>query len=175
MIKKRVTDERKKGKTGIPETEMKTILFLSGIFLLTACDPFMVYDEYQKTDGGQWKWSDIRTFEPNMEDSLQMYNIFINIRHTTNYPKSNLYVFVTAKAPTGESRRDTVEIGIADEHGKWLGNGFGDIKLVSREYRKSVRFVYPGLYEFQIEQGMRIPEIPITDVGLRIEKYKELR
>ncbi len=110
-----------------------------------------------------------------MEDSLQMYNIFINIRHTTNYPKSNLYVFVTAKAPTGESRRDTVEIGIADEHGKWLGNGFGDIKLVSREYRKSVRFVYPGLYEFQIEQGMRIPEIPITDVGLRIEKYKELR
>jgi len=99
----------------------------------------------------------------------------VNFRHTTDYPKSNLFVFITTTAPTGASRRDTLEIIIAEDNGKWKGNGFGDIKLVSKEYRKAVRFAVPGKYTFEIEQGMRIPEIPVTDVGLRIEEYRELR
>lgn len=155
---------------------MKTFLVLFGLVLLiAACDPFMVFDQYQKTGEGQWKWSDRKTFEVNMNDSLQMYNIYINIRHTTDYPKSNLFVFLTTTAPTGISRRDTLEIIIADNRGKWEGNGFSDIKLVSREYRKAIRFLYPGKYIFEIEQGMRMPEIPVTDVGFRIEEFRDLR
>jgi gliding motility-associated lipoprotein GldH len=155
---------------------MKIFFVILGMsFLVASCDPYMVYDEYIKTDGGQWKWSDKKTFEANMKDSIDLYNIIINIRHTTEYPKSNLYVFVTTTAPSGASRRDTVEIIVADDHGKWKGNGFSDIKLISREYRKAVRFAIPGKYTFQVEQGMRMPEIPVTDVGLRIEEYKELK
>jgi gliding motility-associated lipoprotein GldH len=155
---------------------MKTIFSVVVLFLLvTSCDPYMVYDEYSKAEGGQWKWSDKKTFEANMTDSIGLYNILINIRHTTSYPKSNLFVFVTTTAPTGNSRRDTVEILIADDRGKWQGNGFSDVKLVSREYRKAIRFLYPGKYTFELEQGMRIPEIPVTDIGVRIEEFKDLR
>ncbi len=154
---------------------MKILFVVFGLsFLIAACDPYMLYDEYSKTEGGQWKWRDKKTFEVDVKDSIGMYNILINFRHTTDYPKSNLYVFVTTTSPTGVSRRDTVEIIITDDHGKWKGNGFSDIKLVSREFRKAVRFVLPGKYKFEIEQGMRIPEIPVTDVGLRIEEYKKL-
>jgi gliding motility-associated lipoprotein GldH len=155
---------------------MKIFFVILGMsFLIASCDPYMVYDEYIKTEGGQWKWSDKKTFEANMKDSIDFYNIIINIRHTTDYPKSNLFVFVTTTAPSGISRRDTVEILVADDRGKWKGNGFSDIKLISREYRKAIRFSIPGKYTFQIEQGMRIPEIPVTDVGLRIEEYRELK
>lgn len=155
---------------------MKTFLVVLGTFLLTAsCDPFMVFDQYKKTEGGQWKWSDIKTFEVEMKDSLKLYNIFVNVRHTSDYPKSNLFVFLTTTAPTGISRRDTLEIIIADNRGRWEGNGFGDIKLISREYRKAVRFMNPGKYTFEIEQGMRMPEVPVTDVGLRIEEFRELK
>jgi hypothetical protein len=56
-----------------------------------------------------------------------------------------------------------------------LGNGFGDIKLISRIYRKGVRFKNSGEYTFSIEQRMRLPEIPVTDVGLRIEKYIQIQ
>jgi gliding motility-associated lipoprotein GldH len=155
---------------------MKTLIIILGtLFFITACDPYMTFDQYQKTDGGQWKWSDKKTFEVVMKDSLKFYNLFINIRHTTVYPKSNLFVFLTTTAPSGISRRDTIEIIIADDRGKWEGNGFGDIKLVSREYRKAVRFLYPGKYTFEIEQGMRIPEIPVTDIGFRVEEFRELR
>jgi gliding motility-associated lipoprotein GldH len=155
---------------------MKTFFIVLGIILLTAaCDPSMVFDQYDKTDGGQWKWSDKKTFEVMMKDSLEFYDLFINIRHTTDYPKSNLFVFLTTTAPTGISRRDTIEIIIANDRGKWEGNGFGKIKLITRKYRKAARFLYPGKYSFEIEQGMRIPEIPVTDVGFRIEKFREVR
>lgn len=149
-------------------------IILSLIFPLASCDPYMLYDEYSKTEGGEWKWSDKKTFEVEVTDSLGLYDIILNFRHTTNYPKSNLFVFVTTTAPTGDHRRDTVEVIIADERGKWKGNGFSDIKLVSREFRRAVRFLFPGKYIFEIEQGMRLPEIPVTDVGLRIEEYKNI-
>ncbi len=155
---------------------MKLLIFIIGIsFVVASCDPFMYYDEYSKTEGEQWKWSDKKTFEVEVKDSLNMFSVLVNIRHTTDYPKSNLFVFISTTSPTGASRRDTLEIIIAEDNGKWKGNGFGNIKLVSREYRKAVRFASPGIYTFEIEQGMRIPEIPVTDVGLRIEEYRELR
>jgi gliding motility-associated lipoprotein GldH len=148
--------------------------YLLILVLISSCDPYMVYDKYFPTAEGKWKWSDIKKFEVFMNDSINPYSILINIRHTTDYPKSNLFVFVTATAPDGHSRRDTVEILITDDHGRWKGNGFSDVKLVSREYRNAVRFPAKGTYIFEIEQGMRIPEIPVTDVGLRIEEYQQL-
>jgi len=155
---------------------MKNFVFVIGIFfLVSSCDPYMVYDKYSKTEGNEWKWSDKKVFEANLTDSVGLYNIIINVRHTTSYPKSNLFVFLTTTAPSGNSRRDTVEIIITDDKGKWQGNGFSNVKLVSREYRKAVRFLVPGKYTFEIEQGMRMPEIPVIDVGLRIEEFKELR
>lgn len=145
------------------------------IILAVSCDPYRYYDKYLSAEGGQWKWSDIKRFEVAVTDSLESYDILINIRHTTAYPKSNLFVFITATAPNGNSRRDTLEITLADEKGRWRGHGFGDIKLVSREYRRAVHFPVKGVYIFEIEQGMRIPEIPVTDIGLRIEKFSELK
>jgi len=154
---------------------MKTFLFITGILLfVSSCDPYMHFDEYSKTEDGKWKWSDRKTFEVEMTDSLGLYDIVLNFRHTTDYPKSNLFVFVTTTSPTGDSRRDTVEIIIAEENGKWRGNGFSDIKLVSKEFRKAVRFLFPGKYIFEIEQGMRVPEIPVTDVGLRIAEFRSI-
>jgi gliding motility-associated lipoprotein GldH len=155
---------------------MKILIFTAGIILiLSSCDPDMVYDKYQKTEKGEWSWADKKIFKVQIADSLRTYNILINIRHTTNYPKSNLFVFVTTTAPNRQFIRDTVEIKIANDRGKWLGNGFGDIKLISRIYRKGVRFKNSGEYTFSIEQRMRLPEIPVTDVGLRIEKYIQIQ
>ena len=151
---------------------MKKLILLTGIILiLSSCDPDMVYDKFQKTKSGEWSWADKKTFNVPIEDNLKSYNILINIRHTTDYPKSNLFVFITTLAPNGNFMKDTIEIKIANERGKWLGIGFGKIKLVSRVYRKAIRFTNKGEYIFTIEQAMRLPEIPVTDVGLRIENY----
>lgn len=155
---------------------IRYLLLVSLTLILTnACDPYMVYDQYQKIDKGSWKWDDKKVFTVNMQDTLTRYNILINIRHTTDYPKSNLFLFVTTHSPFGGMIRDTLEVRITDPKGKWLGKGFGHIKLISRMYKKDILFANKGDYTFTIEQGMRLPEVPVTDVGLRIEKYKVLK
>ena len=149
----------------------RLIIFNILLLFIYSCDPNMIYDKYQKTENGEWGWTDKKIFKVPISDSIKTYNILINIRHTTEYPKSNLFVFITTIGPDGSSMSDTVEVIVADKRGKWTGYGFGDIKLISRLYKKSVIFRRIGEYTFILEQGMRLPEVPVTDVGLRIEKY----
>jgi gliding motility-associated lipoprotein GldH len=84
---------------------------------------------------------------------------------------SNLYLFVTTTAPSGHSVRDTVEVILADEKGKWLGSGLGDIWDLQQLYKQNVRFAQRGKYRFEYEQAMRTEKLPfVLDVGLRVEK-----
>ena len=152
-----------------------SIFLFPALFLLQSCDPLMIYDSYQETNQGIWHHSDIKSFEVEVIDSLTTYNLLVNIRHTTDYPYNNLFVFITTEGSSGNSIKDTLEISITDKRGKWLGYGFGKIKHISRMYKKNVRFSCPGKYVFIIEQAMRQQEVPVTDVGLRIEKFKDLR
>lgn len=150
-------------------------LLFGFVLLFQSCDPLMIYDNYLKTDSGKWGHGDPKSFEVEIPDSIYSYNVLVNVRHTTDYPVSNLYVFLTVNGPDGESVRDTLEIFVTDTKGKWQGYGFGKIKHISRMYRKNVRFSRPGKYTFTIDQGMRYNEVPVTDVGLRIEKFKDFR
>jgi gliding motility-associated lipoprotein GldH len=154
---------------------LKVILFTAVVLGAVSCDPKMVYDHFEKTSKGTWSWDDVKTFQVEMSDTTHPYNIYINIRHTKDYPKSNLYVFLNIISPKGATVKDTVSIGIADSRGRWLGSGFGNIKLVRRLYRRDVRFAVPGTYTFTLEQAMRLKEVPVTDVGIRIEKYRKLK
>ncbi|HYW95062.1 MAG TPA: gliding motility lipoprotein GldH [Bacteroidales bacterium] len=154
---------------------LQAFLFTALVFGMVSCDPNMVYDHFEKTNDGQWSWDDVKTFKVDMTDTITAYNIYIDIRHTRAYPKSNLYVFLNILSPAGAEVRDTVGIDIADERGRWMGSGFGNVKLIRRLYRRDVRFAVPGTYTFTLEQAMRLKEVPVTDVGIRIEKYKKLK
>jgi gliding motility-associated lipoprotein GldH len=73
--------------------------------------------------------------------------------------------------PNGKFSTDTLECILADEKGKWLGKGLGDIYDNQIPFKRNVRFPQAGTYVFEIQQGMRSDNIPlIMDVGLRIEK-----
>ena len=147
-----------------------SILFLLSL-LLISCDPQMVFDQLKSTGNERWAWDEVRKFEIPMEDSAQLYNIYLNVRHTKEYPFENLYVFILLKSPDGSVLKDTVDIPLANVRGKWLGDGFGNIKFVRKKYREGVRFGRKGIYSVELSQGMRVEEVPVTDIGIRIEKY----
>ena len=66
---------------------------------------------------------------------------------------------------------DTLELRLADQSGKWLGSGIGNIwqnqiPLVSR-----VKMTEKGTYKVAIKHGMRDSVLrAVADVGLRVEK-----
>ena len=151
---------------------MKRKLILSMLLLLflgVSCDRAVVYDEYVRTDGG-WKWQDAREFKVDISDTLSLHNIYVQVRHTVEYPMSNLYMFVHLKGPTGQHRKDTVNLILAEHSGEWTGRGTGNLRELQLLFRKQTRFSNPGTYVFTLEQAMRNPLLPVTDLGIRIER-----
>lgn len=146
------------------------IVFLT-LLIGYSCDPERVYEINKRIPDGIWYRDEPVRFELMIEDTIRPHNLYVNVRNTSLYPMSNLYLFITTIAPSGHSIRDTVEVILADEKGKWLGSGLGDIWDLQQLYKENVRFAQQGRYIFEYEQAMRTEKLPfILDVGLRVEK-----
>ena len=145
-----------------------SLLMCSGI---CSCDPNMVYEDNVRIPEKKWHRADRVRFEAEITDTLSSCNVLINIRNNSDYKYMELWLFVDSWSPSGNTRRDTVKVMLADHRGKWLGNGLGgkfDNRIL---FRKNTTFPEAGTYVFEYEQAMRDePLIGIDDIGLRIEK-----
>jgi len=148
-------------------------LVLLLILLLISCDSDMVYNQYIQSEDGLWRWQDAKEFHIDMADTVSLHNIYIQVRHTVDYPLSNLYMFVNVKGPSGQHLKDTVNMVVANPDGKWVGRGTGNLRELRLLYRRDTKFSQPGTYIFTLEQGMRNPELPVTNLGFRIERINQ--
>jgi len=146
-------------------------LFLLG---LTSCDANKVFEEYIEVENANWQKENIASFEFTAKDTVTPHNLYINVRNTGTYAYSNIYLFVTMQGPDGGILKDTVNCILADNRGKWLGNGVGDLWDLRIPYVGGFKFAQSGLYTVTLEQAMRVDNglEGITDIGLRVEKVK---
>lgn len=142
------------------------------LFILTmtqvSCDKNMVYDTFLRTGDNTWEWDEPLDFRFTMEDTVQYHDILLQLRHTTDYPMSNIYMFVRVEGPSGQALTDTVNLVLAKKSGEWIGKGIGQVRTIAYMYRKNTIFPTPGEYRISLEQAMRSPELPVTEAGVRI-------
>ena len=145
-----------------------------------SCDSKAVFDEYQ-TLPNQWKKDEVLSFKIEAPDTINTYNLFINLRNNKDYQFNNLYVITGLEYPNGKTVIDTLEYKMAAPNGTLLGTGFTDTKenkLWYKGYDTPFRFTEIGTYTFNIEQAMRkYGEVEgldnlngVTEVGFRVEK-----
>jgi gliding motility-associated lipoprotein GldH len=147
------------------------VFFISVITILSSCDDARIFEENRKIKEAKWDEKEKIVFVTNIQDTLNGYDFYINLRQASTYPYSNIFFFVDTWFPNGKTARDTVECMLADDKGNWLGKGLGDIKDNKILFKKSVRFPLKGSYAFVFQQAMRVEKLPsVLDVGLRIEK-----
>lgn len=148
-----------------------TFLLLS----IVSCDSNKVFEAYIEVENANWKKENVASFEFNAIDTTVAHNIYINVRNTGMYPYSNLYLFVTMQGPNEGMLKDTVNCILADNRGKWLGKGVGDLWDLKIPYVGGFKFAQAGSYHVSLEQGMRAENglEGITDIGLRVEKAKK--
>lgn len=141
---------------------------------VAACSTPAVYD--QQMDIAQYHW-DVNakaTFDVSISDTTSIHHIYINVRNTTDYPYSNLYLFIETTSPSGAFLRDTAEYFLIGNNGHWSGKGFGTLRDNQFPYKKYIRFPEEGTYSFSIQQGMRTQNLEgMASIGLRIEKEKQ--
>lgn len=154
-------------------------LVLTMYFVFASCDSNRVFDEY-KSVPNQWHKDTIISFNFNPADSINNYNLFINLRNTNEYKYSNLFLIVEMDFPNGKILKDTLEYKMADPSGKLLGTGFTDVKenkLWYKGYNDPFVFNESGEYRIQVQHAMRkngqvygIDNLEgITDIGFRVE------
>ncbi len=153
------------------------ILFLT-VFTIVSCDSERIYDEYITLPESSWNKSNAITFNFSVKDSINKKNLFINLRNNNDYNYSNLFLITQINFPDGQVIIDTLEYGMADVTGKFLGEGFSAIKENKLFYKENIVFPYTGEYTFKVKQAMRkngniegIEDLEgISQVGFRIEK-----
>lgn len=161
---------------------MKENLKISVVFLLTftlfSCGEKPVFDTY-KSVGKSWHRDSIVSFDFEVQDTLQAYNLFLNLRANNDYPFSNIFIIASIESPSQQTKVDTLEYIMAAPDGKMLGNGFSDIKESKLWFKENYRFSENGKHIIRIQQALRkrsevegLEKLEgVSDVGLSIEKY----
>ena len=145
-----------------------------------SCDSNRIFDQY-KPIPNQWHKDSVVTFKVSPPDTINSYNLFVNLRNTNDYKYSNLYLVVELNYPNGKTLKDTLEYRMAAPDGTFLGTGFTDLKenkLWYKGYDKPFVFNESGDYQIKVQHAMRengkvngISNLEgITDVGFRIER-----
>jgi gliding motility-associated lipoprotein GldH len=149
----------------------KITFFVGILFVLAACSRSSMYDEQVTLPQEGWYKDELARFEVMVDDTIQGYDFFLNIRNNVEYRYSNLYLFMITKFPNGNISRDTLECILATPEGKWLGKGWGAVRENTLLLNPNMRFPLKGKYEFLFQQAMRTDTLKdIRDIGIRITK-----
>jgi len=157
---------------------IRTVLFFSVFVLLSSCETQTVYSDYQQLDNGIWQVDDTIYFSFSEVDTLEKYNMYLNVRNDNDFAYSNLFLITELDYPTGETVSDTLEYEMALPDGTWLGKGLGSIKESKLWFRENIVFPDSGVYKLKISHAMRqngnvegISKLNgITDIGVEITK-----
>ncbi|RSK41459.1 gliding motility lipoprotein GldH [Mangrovimonas spongiae] len=158
---------------------MRNSLFLFLICCtIMSCNNDMVYSEYKSLQNQKWHKDSIVSFTIHPPDTLQPYNLYVNLRNTHKYRYNNLFLIVEMNFPHGKIIKDTLEYKMAKPNGELLGTGFSSIKENKLWYKEHVVFKENGEYQVNIQHAMRengkvngvVNLDGVTDVGFSVEK-----
>lgn len=150
------------------------LVLVFGLFSIVACKSPSTFEENISIEEGTWYYKDTLSFEANIEDTEALYNVFINVRHSNEYPNANLWLKVVTTFPDGKTQVAPLNVPMADPEGKWFGTGFGSILSNQIQIQRKAIFDQKGIYKFQVLQDMRVnPMKEIIDVGIQIDKNED--
>jgi len=152
--------------------KVNSILFLSFfLFLLpVSCSNDILYDQYQTIESAVWENDEAYYFSFTVEDNTIPYDLTLGIRNNNFYLYQNLWILRSEEYPDASFQRDTAEYVLADEFGKWRGNG---VSLFQSSFSIRERFYFPqnGQYTFGFRQGMHTDSLKgIAEIGLQIRR-----
>jgi gliding motility-associated lipoprotein GldH len=131
----------------------------------------VAFEENKAIKGNNWSMDKPVIFKVDMDDTVTRYNMFFNLRTTTSYEYSNLYVFLTRTYPNGFKEKDTLHFKLAEYDGHWTGKSSGEMVENRIKFMRDARFPIRGKYIFKFEQAMRDEDLAeVASVGLRIER-----
>ncbi|NDV59920.1 gliding motility lipoprotein GldH [Bacteroides sp. 519] len=159
---------------------VKKICLLFLCVFMVACENHIMYHSYHHFTRDGWKKSDTLLFHLAVNDSLVndstpgLYVFDILVRNRTEYNYQNLLIAVKHNFPDSMVwKTDTLQFQIADENGRWLGNGISGLYESSLTLDASP-LVNPHRFTFKVVSLMQDSVlVGLNDLGVIAHKHKE--
>ena len=148
--------------------------WLGPLLVLVGCQEAPLVQSVTSFSEDTWYADSAIVVDVDIQDTLAVYRVDFQVRHTSDYPYSNLYLFREIRSAHQSEYQDTVEVRLADAQGTWYGTGIGALKTLNLPYKQAgLRFPKRGIYRFRFQHGMRDePLRGIRDFALTIEEEK---
>ena len=132
---------------------MRTLLFFL-IVGFVSCQNENKKEVYHSFNNNTWNTDSIVSFELDNIDTTSSHDLYLMVRHTTNFKFQNLFLFTNF-----ENQQDTLELFLSEKSGRWLGKGFGEIKELKIRIKENVNFKENQDQIFSVEQAMRYEDL----------------
>lgn len=108
------------------------LLFCGIAALVVSCDkPKGVVGEFHALSGSEWPYGTTLVFNEKGDTIADAQrNVEIIVQHGAEYEYANLWVEL-AYQTADTTARDTFNIVLADEYGKWFGTGSGPVRILA--------------------------------------------
>lgn len=150
---------------------MRILLFFLVVGFVS-CQNENKKEVYHSFNNNTWNTDSTVSFEFDNIDTTSSHDLYLMVRHTTNFKFQNLFLFTNF-----ENQQDTLELFLSEKSGRWLGKGFGEIKELKIRIKENVNFKENQDQIFSVEQAMRYEDLEkiinlteIVAVGLGLYK-----
>jgi gliding motility-associated lipoprotein GldH len=145
--------------------QMHKIILVALVIILSSCNgKTTVFDQYKEFPTTGWHKDSVAHFEVTLEKGTTYNN-------RGDYKTQNMWLFISYERPDKSIKKDTLEIYLADNQGRWLGTGFGSLYEMPVVFIPKIKIAQTGVYKFDIKHGMRDTTlVGINDIGLEILK-----
>ena len=153
---------------------MKNLLLVCMLsLLLISCDSNRVYEQIYTIDNQKWSETAPITFQFDVPDTAQAYNILYNLRYSLEYPYYNLHMKYTIKDGQGKvAATELQDMNLMHpKTGYPFGNGYGDVYDLQVMALPKIKFRQTGKHTLTLHHYMRTDTLQgIAAAGLRLEK-----
>lgn len=149
---------------------MRILIFLSILLFLSSCQKYS-FDEKKEIKEEKWSYQDSLEFEFEVTDIGKVYNIYLEIKHQSDFLNQNIYTMVHVRFPDGKERKQQVSLELADSKGEWQGKCSGKYCTRRMSFMPNAVFDQKGKYRLKFDQFTRQEVIEgIQSFRLIVEK-----
>ena len=145
--------------------KLKSFLKIAIFGLLVSCsNENIIFNDYVDIENTQLSFKDTIVFQTKITDTINPHNIFLQLRTSTDYKWSNMFVFSEIYFPNNKTRTDTFEVFLMDKKAGIVAN-------FNHSLYKNIKFPIKGDYKFKLIQAMRDTILKdVMSVGIKITK-----
>lgn len=152
------------------KTKLLFLFFISSLLLSCSNNHFRKFDSLPEDH--RWQASDKKSYEFDIDDEFQLYNIVFQFSHVFDYQFESVPLYITIESPDGKTEELNIDLKIKDDSGKEIGECAGDVCDLYYKIKENTK-LQQGNYKITVCQRFKGPYLPnVIGIGLKVENVK---